>query len=149
MGIGSIIISLASVIIGEAIFRHRSMFIKVLGVILGSIIFRLAVALAMHFGLDPNDLKLITAFFVLTTLVVTGTFAANSTGMLKVLHDFLLRIRAWSLLVLFGLLVLFTGYRLFVSGIFEKKSEKLMKMSPEAVAPPDETLISASSRTSR
>ena len=75
MGVGSIIFSLAAVIIGEAVLRHRSMFIKVLGVILGSIIFRLAVALSLHLGMDPNDLKLITAVFVFAALVLPGSFA--------------------------------------------------------------------------
>lgn len=77
MGIGSIIFSLASVIIGDAIFHSRSMFIKVLGVILGSIIFRLAVALALHLGMNPNDLKILTALFVLLTIIATNAFGKN------------------------------------------------------------------------
>ena len=87
MGIGSIIFSLAAVIIGEAILRHRSMFVKVLGVILGSIIFRLAVAMALHFGMNPNDLKLITAFFVLVTLIASGVLGSGSTGWLKYVQN--------------------------------------------------------------
>ena len=89
MGIGSIIFSLASVIIGEALFRKRSMFIKILGVILGSIIFRLAVALALNVGMDPNDLKLITAFFVLLTLIASGPLVRDSKGPLKRINDWL------------------------------------------------------------
>jgi len=82
MGIGSIIFSLASVIIGEAVLRHRSMFLKILGVILGSIIFRLAVALALHLGLNPNDLKIITAVFVLLTIITTNSFGSTEGGKL-------------------------------------------------------------------
>jgi len=80
MGIGSIIFSLASVIIGEAVLRHRSMFIKILGVILGSIIFRLAVAFALYLGLNPNDLKIITAIFVLLTIITTSAFSSKEGG---------------------------------------------------------------------
>ena len=80
MGIGSIIFSLASVIIGEAILRHRSMFLKILGVILGSIIFRLAVAFTLNLGMNPNDLKIITAVFVLLTIISTQVFSSNEAG---------------------------------------------------------------------
>jgi len=80
MGIGSIIFSLASVIIGEAILRHRSMFLKILGVILGSILFRLAVAFALHLGMNPNDLKIITSVFVLLTIISTHVASSNKTG---------------------------------------------------------------------
>ena len=77
MGVGAVVFSLASVIIGEAIIKHRSIFLRILSVILGSIIFRLMVALALYVGLNPNDLKLITAIFVLLTLVVSGAFSSK------------------------------------------------------------------------
>ncbi|MEI6455880.1 MAG: ABC transporter substrate binding protein [bacterium] len=80
MGIGSIIFSLASVIIGEAILRHRSMFVKILGVILGSVIFRLAVAFALFLGMNPNDLKILTALFVLVTIIATNVFGSKEGG---------------------------------------------------------------------
>jgi putative ABC transport system permease protein len=69
MGIGSIVFGLAAVIIGESVIRTRSIYAKVLSVIIGSIAFRLMVALALYVGLDPIDLKLITALFVLVILV--------------------------------------------------------------------------------
>ncbi len=71
MGIGTIVIGLASVIIGEAVLRMRSMFAIVLSVILGSVIFRLMIAAALYMGMNPIDLKLLTAAFVLATLVVS------------------------------------------------------------------------------
>ncbi|MFH1160079.1 MAG: ABC transporter substrate binding protein [bacterium] len=80
MGIGSIIFSLASVIIGEAVLRHRSMFVKILGVILGSIIFRFAVAFALYLGMNPNDLKIITAIFVLLTIITTHAISVKEGG---------------------------------------------------------------------
>lgn len=69
MGIGAVVFSLAAVIIGEALFRFRSTGGRILAVIAGSVIFRLMVALALVAGLDPNDLKLITAGFVLLALI--------------------------------------------------------------------------------
>ena len=77
MGVGAVVTSLAAVIIGEAIIRHRSIFLKILSVIIGSLIFRLMVALALLVGLDPNDLKLITAIFVLLTLIASGAFGGE------------------------------------------------------------------------
>ncbi len=128
MGIGSIIFSLASVIIGEAILRHRSMFVQVLGVILGSIIFRLAVALALHLGMDPNDLKLITAFFVLVTLIASGAFGTSSTGLLKYLQDSFKKNRKISIIALPALLMLFAGYLFLKPAFFKNESVKMVKI---------------------
>ncbi len=71
MGIGTIVIGLASVIIGESIFRMRSMAAKVASVIIGSVIFRLMIAFALYAGMNPLDLKLLIAVFVLITLVIS------------------------------------------------------------------------------
>ena len=71
MGIGTIVIGLAAVIIGESAIRKRSMYAIVLSVILGSIIFRLMIAFALYVGMNPIDLKLLTALFVLLTLIVS------------------------------------------------------------------------------
>jgi putative tryptophan/tyrosine transport system permease protein len=69
MGIGIIVFGLASVIIGESLTALRkqrpSIAVQLLAVIAGTIIFRLLVAVALSSGLDPIDLKLITALFVL------------------------------------------------------------------------------------
>jgi len=69
MGIGSIVFGLAAVIIGETILPMKSIWAKTLSVIIGSIVFRLMVALALYVGLNPIDLKLITAVFVLAILI--------------------------------------------------------------------------------
>jgi len=74
MGVGAVVFSLASVIIGEALFKSRSIYVKIVSVIIGSVIFRIMVALALMVGLNPNDLKLITAVFVLFTLVTSSAF---------------------------------------------------------------------------
>lgn len=72
MGIGMIVWGLASVIIGEALTGARSLGLTIIGAIMGSILFRLLVAIALRWGLNPNDLKLITALFVFAALVLPG-----------------------------------------------------------------------------
>ena len=71
MGIGTIVMGLAAVIIGESVLRIRSMFAIVLSVIIGSVIFRLMIACALYVGMNPIDLKLLTAVFVLVTLIAS------------------------------------------------------------------------------
>lgn len=70
MGIGMVVWGLASVIIGESLVGSRSLGLAIYGAIAGSVLFRLLVALALRWGLNPNDLKLVTAFFVLAALVL-------------------------------------------------------------------------------
>ncbi|QUL57440.1 ABC transporter permease [Paenibacillus tritici] len=70
MGIGMIVIGLASVIIGEAIFGAKNVFRATLAVLLGSIVYRIVVALALRVTwLKASDLKLITAIIVIIALV--------------------------------------------------------------------------------
>lgn len=70
MGIGMIVIGLASVIVGEVLFGSSSIFRATLAVVLGSIVYRLVIALALQAGLDPSDMKLITALIVIVALTV-------------------------------------------------------------------------------
>ena len=70
MGIGTIVYGLASVIIGEALIGVSSLGFALVGTILGSVIFRLLVAIALRWGLNPNDLKLATAAFVFAALML-------------------------------------------------------------------------------
>jgi putative ABC transport system permease protein len=70
MGIGMIVWGLASVIIGEALTGTRSLGLTIMGTLMGSVLFRLLVAIALRWGLNPNDLKLITALFVFAALVL-------------------------------------------------------------------------------
>ena len=64
MGIGTIVIGLAAVIIGESLIRMHSLYARVLSVIVGSVIFRMMIAGALFLGMNPIDLKLLTAVFV-------------------------------------------------------------------------------------
>jgi putative ABC transport system permease protein len=69
MGIGMVVLGLASVIIGEGLVGAESLGLSIAGAVMGSVLFRLLVAIALRWGLDPNDLKLITALFVFLALV--------------------------------------------------------------------------------
>ncbi len=70
MGIGLIIIGLASVIIGEALFGTKTIFRTTLAVIGGAIIYRIVVTLALRVDfLEAGDMRLITAILVIAALV--------------------------------------------------------------------------------
>jgi putative tryptophan/tyrosine transport system permease protein len=70
MGIGLILVGLASVIIGQAIFGGRLIMIATLAVVLGSVLYRIVIQLALMAGLDPNDMKLISAVLVVVALIL-------------------------------------------------------------------------------
>ncbi len=70
MGIGMVVWGLASVIIGEALVGTRQLGFAITGTVMGSVLFRLLVAVALRWGLNPNDLKLITAAFVFVALIL-------------------------------------------------------------------------------
>src|SRR5205823_5389963 len=70
MGIGMVVWGLASVIIGEALVGAGHLGLTIVGVVMGSLLFRQLVAIALRAGLNPNDLKLITALFVFVALVL-------------------------------------------------------------------------------
>jgi putative ABC transport system permease protein len=70
MGIGMVVWGLASVIIGEALVGTQRLGLVLTGAVMGSVLFRLLVAIALRAGLNPNDLKLITAAFVFAALIL-------------------------------------------------------------------------------
>ena len=70
MGIGMVVWGLASIIIGEALVGVRDLGLVITGAVMGSVLFRLILALALRGGLNPNDLKLVTAAFVFLALVL-------------------------------------------------------------------------------
>src|SRR5262245_4217840 len=76
MGIGMVVWGFASVIIGESLVGSRQVGWMIIGAVMGSILFRLLVAIALRWGLNPNDLKLITALFVFAALILPGAIAA-------------------------------------------------------------------------
>jgi putative ABC transport system permease protein len=75
IGTGTIVVGLAAVILGEAIFGSRSITVWIIGCIAGSVIYRLAVALALNasfLGLNASDLNLVTAVLVAVALILPG-----------------------------------------------------------------------------
>lgn len=76
IGVGTIVIGLAAVIIGEAIFSAKRIVWLTFAVIIGSILYRIFIALALNndtlngIGFGPQDLNLITALLVVTVLVI-------------------------------------------------------------------------------
>jgi putative tryptophan/tyrosine transport system permease protein len=72
MGLGMMVWGLASVIIGEALINDNSVGFVIVGAVVGSVLFRLLVAIALRWGLNPNDLKIITALFVFIALIIPG-----------------------------------------------------------------------------
>ena len=70
MGVGMVVLGIASVIIGESLVGTRAVGLLISGTVMGSVLFRLLVAIALRWGLNPNDLKLITAVFVFAALVM-------------------------------------------------------------------------------
>ena len=73
MGIGTIVVGLAAVIVGESLFGSRSMLVIIFSCIIGSLLYRLAVSVALNadfIGFTTSDLNLITALLVALALIV-------------------------------------------------------------------------------
>jgi len=68
MGIGVIVIGLASVIIGEVVFRDKHHHRSLVAVILGSVTYRVIIALVLAIGIHPNDFRLISAIMLAVAL---------------------------------------------------------------------------------
>lgn len=69
MGIGAIVIALASVIIGEVILgKNHSFWVILTALILGSIVYKIIIAVVLQLGLNTNNLKLLTAVIVALAL---------------------------------------------------------------------------------
>ncbi|WP_044748784.1 ABC transporter permease [Bacillus alveayuensis] len=79
MGIGMIIVGLASVIIGEALFGANSIARATLAVIGGAIVYRIVVTLALRVQFfETGDVKLITAFIVIAALIFPQFIASQN-----------------------------------------------------------------------
>ena len=64
LGTGMVIIGLASLIIGETLFRGRKTWVKVVGAVVGCIIYRFIIAIALRLDLPSECLKLVSAIIV-------------------------------------------------------------------------------------
>ena len=70
VGTGTVVIGLASVIIGTSLFKKTTFLRVTSSVVIGSILYKACVALAISLGLESSDLKLVTAVLFLLILVV-------------------------------------------------------------------------------
>ena len=70
MGTGSIVIGLASVIIGEVLFYHGNFMNRLVSIVLGAVVYRIIIALVIEMGMNPTDLKLFTAITVAICLAL-------------------------------------------------------------------------------
>ena len=70
MGIGLIVIGLASVIVGQAIFGQRRVWQAVLACVAGSILYRWVLQIALGAGLPASDMKLASAVLVVIALLL-------------------------------------------------------------------------------
>ena len=70
MGVGVLVAGAAAVLIGESIFGDRTVGWWIVASVVGMLVYRLLVALALRVGLRPTDLKLITAVLVLLALAI-------------------------------------------------------------------------------
>ena len=68
MGVGTIVIGLASVIIGEVIFSDKNSHRALIAVVLGSILYRIIIAFVLGRGIHPNDFRLISALMLALAL---------------------------------------------------------------------------------
>ena len=84
MGTGTIVIGLASVIIGEVLFGTRSFKNCLISVVLGSIVYRIVIAAVLAMGMPPNDLKLFTS--VLVALALSMPLIKAKLGSRKVVR---------------------------------------------------------------
>ena len=75
MGIGIVISGLGAVMIVEALmslFNADKIILRLIGVVIGAVFFRLILGIALAAGLNPNYLKAVTALIVLVVVAVAG-----------------------------------------------------------------------------
>lgn len=70
MGIGTIVIGLASVLVGELILDSKSVTSGLVAMLVGAVVYRLLLTLAMTLGINPVDMKIFSAVVLLLFLVV-------------------------------------------------------------------------------
>lgn len=83
MGTGMVIIGLASLIIGETLIRKGKLWGKALGVVLGSVLYRFIMAIALRLDLPSECLKLISAVIVALAIGLPNLPTARKGGVKK------------------------------------------------------------------
>ena len=72
MGTGTIVMGLASIILGQSILKKIRIMLPTTMVLIGAILYKGSIALALKMGLPPTDLKLITSVIVIVALAING-----------------------------------------------------------------------------
>ncbi len=86
MGVGIIVVGLASVIGGEAIFSTRTMLLSLIACLLGALLYRLVIAAALNMdvmGIEAQDLNLITSVLVALAIVLPGAKSSLKSLLVK------------------------------------------------------------------
>lgn len=85
MGIGAIVMALASIVIGETIFGRKGGFLRrLISIVIGSVIYRMIVSAVLQMGLNPDNLKPFTAVLVGIALTIPVIMEKRSqTAMYK------------------------------------------------------------------
>ncbi len=80
LGVGTIVIGLASVIIGEVVFGNRTVLRSLIAVALGSVLYRIIIAIVLRLGLRSDDMKLISSILLAIALCfpTVRNIAANN-----------------------------------------------------------------------
>jgi putative ABC transport system permease protein len=86
MGVGTIVMGLASIVIGEVIMSRAKTFkFRLISILLGSVIYRSIIAVVLYFGLKSTDLKLLTTIVVALALTVPKLLANKRANKMKAL----------------------------------------------------------------
>ncbi|MFW3363216.1 ABC transporter permease [Aerococcus viridans] len=70
MGVGTVVIGLASIIIGEVLFRNVKLGVRLITILVGSIIYRLLLTIVLMMNFEANDFRLFSAIIVALCLAV-------------------------------------------------------------------------------
>ncbi len=74
MGTGTLVLALASIVIGESMMRKDNFLLNLIFVVIGSICYRFVILLILDIGVNPSDLKLFTSVIVIILLSLQTTF---------------------------------------------------------------------------
>ncbi|MGY0837472.1 ABC transporter permease [Aerococcus urinaeequi] len=70
MGVGTVVIGLASIIIGEVLFRNVKLGVRFMTILIGSIIYRLLLTIVLMLNFEANDFRLFSAIIVALCLAI-------------------------------------------------------------------------------
>ena len=85
MGIGFVTMALAAIILGQSVFKSERILKATTVVIIGAVLYKLSIGLAINIGFKPSDIKLITSLIVFAAIVMNSNkFSINIKKIFKV-----------------------------------------------------------------